>query len=283
MTRRRNQLGLICASLMLSASGTWALPNCPDDPSAFWTNCVGTYATPDGATYVGEWLDDKRNGQGTFTWPDGATYVGQHKDDKANGQGTATYANGATYVGEWLDGTANGQGTYSSANGDIYVGEHKDGKAHGQGTATYANGATYVGGHKDDKRNGQGTYTFANGNIYVGRWLDDEFNGRGVLTPADGTVQEGIFKNGVLQSSQKASYSSNLSFLQVAFTELPQYQREKVQSILSDLGLYTASIDGLYGRGTSAALTEYNNQYLNGSDLTNSDNVRRLIDAILSL
>ena len=108
-------------------------------------------------------------------------------------------------------------------------------------------------------------------------------HGQGVLTLANGTVQEGVFKDGFFQYAQKTPYSSNPSFLQVAFNDLSQFQRKQVQSILSNLGFYTASIDGLYGRGTSAALTEYNNQHLSGSDLTNSDNVRRLIDAILSV
>jgi S1-C subfamily serine protease len=60
-------------------------------------------------------------------------------------------------------------------------------------------------------------------------------------------------------------------------------ERIRVQTTLKDLGHYNFPIDGLYGRRTSAALTGYNNQYLNGSDLTNLDNVRRLIDAILSV
>ena len=107
---------------MLSASGAWALPKCPTDPNAFWSNCVGTITLANGDIYVGEWLDGKRNGQGTYTWPDGGTYVGEHKDDKANGQGTRTYANGTTYVGEWLDDKRNGQGTFTNAAGTIIEG-----------------------------------------------------------------------------------------------------------------------------------------------------------------
>jgi hypothetical protein len=32
----------------------------PDDPNAYWSNCVGTYTFANGATYVGEWLNNKR-------------------------------------------------------------------------------------------------------------------------------------------------------------------------------------------------------------------------------
>jgi S1-C subfamily serine protease len=113
---------------------------------------------------------------------------------------------------------------------------------------------------KDGLRHGQGTYTYT-----------------------DGTVEEGIWENGEFKYAQKTPYSSNPSLLQVAFNDLSQLQRKQLQSVLLDLGFYNASIDGIYGRRTSAALTEYNNQHLNGSDLTNSDNVRRLLASILSV
>ena len=166
---------------MLSASGAWALPECPQTPNAYWSNCVGTYTFANGEKYVGEYKDDKRNGQGTYTWPNGEVYVGENKDDKRNGQGTYTWPNGQKYVGE----------------------------------------------NKDDKRNGQGTNTWPNGKKYVGEWLDDKANGQGVLTLANGTVQEGVFKNGVFQYAQKTPYSSNPSFLQVAFNDLSQFQRKQ--------------------------------------------------------
>jgi len=37
---------------------------------------------PDGATYVGEFKDGKRNGQGSFTLPDGEKLSGEWKDDE---------------------------------------------------------------------------------------------------------------------------------------------------------------------------------------------------------
>jgi hypothetical protein len=137
---------------MLSAFDAWALPKCPDDPNAFWTNCIGTYTTSDGGKFVGEFKDDKYNGQGTYTWPDGRKYVG-----------------------EWKDDLANGQGTYTLPNGEKYVGENKDGLANGQGTYTFANGDKYVGAYKDDFYNGQGTLFYANGNVAEGIWENGEF------------------------------------------------------------------------------------------------------------
>ena len=43
-------------------------------------------------------------GQGTYTFPDGAKYVGQYKNNKREGQGTATFPDGKKLIGEWKDG-----------------------------------------------------------------------------------------------------------------------------------------------------------------------------------
>ena len=128
-----------------------------------------------------------------------------------------------------------------------------------------------------------GTYTWPNGNKYVGEFRDDKRTGQGVGTYANGTVEEGIWKDGTFQYAQKTPYSSKPSLLQVAFTQLSQSQRKQVQSILSNLGFYNSSIDGLYGKGTAKALTSYNKQNLNGADLTKNENAGKLINAILSL
>jgi len=79
------------------------LPACPSDTSAYFHNCFGTFTYADGGKYVGEFKDDKQNGQGTYTSANGDKYVGEFKDDKRNGQGTYTSANGEKYVGEWKD------------------------------------------------------------------------------------------------------------------------------------------------------------------------------------
>ena len=127
------------------------LPPCPT--SGYFHNCFGTSTYANGAKYVGEYKDDKRNGQGTYTFPDGRKYVGEYKDGKFNGQGTETFPDGAKYVGEFKDNKYNGQGTYTFADGNKYVGEFKD-----------------------DNRNGQGTQYGSNGSIInQGIWANDKF------------------------------------------------------------------------------------------------------------
>ncbi len=96
------------------------LPECPAHSKVPWTNCQGTYTSPNGNKYVGEWVDDKKNGQGTFIgkWS-GDKYVGEWKDDKKNGQGTYTFSSGAKYVGEFKDGKFDGRGTLYAPDATI--------------------------------------------------------------------------------------------------------------------------------------------------------------------
>ena len=99
--------------------------------------------------------------------------------------------------------------------------------------------------------------------LYVGEWLAGVRHGQGTGYDGgnDGTqVRNGVWKNGLFADVK-------LSPLEEAFTNLPAAQRKKVQSYLEYLRFYKSSIDGLYGKGTEAALVTYNKQKLNGSDL----------------
>ncbi|MFM9992812.1 MAG: caspase family protein [Burkholderiaceae bacterium] len=168
---------LLCFLVALMMGSAYAQSNLPACPSSgYFHNCFGTFTQSNGDKYVGEFKDDKFNGQGTYTWINGSKYVGEWKDDQRNGQGTFTFADGAKYVGELKDGNRNGQGTFTFADGSKYVGEFKDGNSNGQGTFTFADGSKYVGEFKDGKRNGQGTEYASNGSITTqGIWADGSF------------------------------------------------------------------------------------------------------------
>ena len=57
------------------------LPSCKRN-AAVWDDCFGTFTFDDGVKYIGEWRDDKFNGQGTFTWADGRIEKGIWKNDR---------------------------------------------------------------------------------------------------------------------------------------------------------------------------------------------------------
>ena len=204
--------------------------NCPGADVSRWTNCTGEITLKDkhsykgeflngkmhgygvmnilhpnfkGDKYVGEFNENKKNGQGTYIFAQGNKYVGSYKDDEYHGLGTFTYVNGNKYIGEFKEGEMHGQGTFTFANGDKYVGEYKDSKYNGQGTYTYENGNKYVGEFKDGKLNGQGTFEYASGGKYVGELKDDKFNGRGILYSANGTIEKsGTYRDDQLVTSQ---------------------------------------------------------------------------------
>ena len=82
MMKFSTKIILMCVALMFSAGGAFALPQCPSDTKVTWSNCVGTYTWPNGDKYVGEFRDDKLNGQGTYTFANGTIWKeGIWKDD----------------------------------------------------------------------------------------------------------------------------------------------------------------------------------------------------------
>ena len=53
---------------------------------------------------MGEWKEDKKNGQGTYTSSDGDQYVGEFEDNLLNGKGILTFADGSVESGLWENG-----------------------------------------------------------------------------------------------------------------------------------------------------------------------------------
>ncbi|MEN9341970.1 MAG: hypothetical protein RIQ54_226, partial [Candidatus Parcubacteria bacterium] len=96
------------------------LASCPKDKNARFHNCWGILTFENGDRYVGEFKDNKRNGQGTYTWPDGSKYAGEYKDNIKDGQGTYTWPDGSKYAGEWKDDDVHGRGIQYSSNGSVF-------------------------------------------------------------------------------------------------------------------------------------------------------------------
>ena len=63
--------------------------------------------------YIGEWLNDKREGHGTYHWINGDKYVGQFKNLKRHGQGKYFYSEGGSWSGEWRWGEKTENGSYN--------------------------------------------------------------------------------------------------------------------------------------------------------------------------
>lgn len=99
---------LVCLLACGSVAAQSRLPACP--AIGTFNNCFGTYTFKSGATYIGEFRDNKLDGQGTYTFANGDKYVGEFKGSLRNGKGTFTDANGNKYIGEFKNGKRSGQG-----------------------------------------------------------------------------------------------------------------------------------------------------------------------------
>ena len=87
---------------------------------------AGTIAFDDGATYYGEWTNDRFHGNGIFSAGNhhkfaGRTYNGiwRTEDTQLYGDGTISFTDGSLYVGGWMNGYRHGYGTHTDASGDV--------------------------------------------------------------------------------------------------------------------------------------------------------------------
>lgn len=122
------------------------LPPCPSDPTELWTNCFGSRTFANGGQYVGEYKNDKADGEGNYTWPDGQTYTGHWTDDLRNGRGTTVYPSGEQYSGDYRADKRNGEGTFTWPDGQKYVGHWANDRQNGFGTQYAADGSVNQSG-----------------------------------------------------------------------------------------------------------------------------------------
>ena len=73
---------------------------------------LGEYNWNDKRKYIGEWRNNKMDGEGTFIWPDGRKYIGNYKNDKKEGNGTFEWSDERKYKGNWRNGKQHGEGEF---------------------------------------------------------------------------------------------------------------------------------------------------------------------------
>ena len=72
-----------------------------------------------GATYEGDWYEDKQHGNGVETWLDGARYEGQYATGRKSGTGELFFADGSIYCGEFFNNDIHGKGEYKWPDGPV--------------------------------------------------------------------------------------------------------------------------------------------------------------------
>jgi hypothetical protein len=215
--------------------------------------------------YEGEWKDGIRCGRGVMTYPDGATYTGNWSNDKRqDGAGVFVYGNpnhlenpergtdvGGTYQGQWVFNTRNG----------------KD-ERQGKGCMCYKNGDTYVGSWTEDERAGAGsmvykimrrTDPYTQFDRYNGQWKCDLYHGKGTLMQNNTNVYAGEFASGKRHGTGEQSY-----LIGDKFKGLWEMDKRPAQS---DGYMYYANGDMYEGAWNGAEQRDGDGKmfYLNGS------------------
>ncbi len=70
---------------------------------SFIFNGKGKIKWDSGSTYIGEFINNKREGLGTYKFQNGDIYTGEFKNNKRDGIGKMVYANGEVYEGKWTN------------------------------------------------------------------------------------------------------------------------------------------------------------------------------------
>ena len=167
---------------------------------------ISTQTYPNGATYKGALLNNKKHGFGTLTFPAGHVYTGMFQNSMRHGAGTLRHKDGSVYEGEWLKDQEHGQGKLTRPDGTIQEGEFRQGKfVTGAGVFVYANGSTYEGSVLEGKHHGQGKITNSDGYSWQGEFVQGELcTGHGTrYFPASRTYQTGQWLNGQLHGPGK--------------------------------------------------------------------------------
>ncbi len=168
-------------------------------------------------SYIGNWINGKRNGDGVFEGPS-YKYDGQWKDDKREGFGRSMQKKGGvSYEGQWYHGQWSGRGTYRS-NDLKFVGEFRDHSfSHGVLTRRVEPAekglfhsciSTYNGSFESNLQHGHGVFELqclpdgGGGKpvlveSYVGDWVRGERDGEGVSTDHTGQQRHGHWTVGV--------------------------------------------------------------------------------------
>ena len=149
---------------------------------------IGIQVWKGGDIKEGYWKDWEQHGRGRFIDSDGSYYIGEFKEDKWDGEGTRYYKDGdIKYEGGWKGNFYYGQGTYYK-DGNKYTGQWDGSK--GKGEINYKDGTKYIGewDYLDDanekynynyRRHGLGALYSADGQVLnQGKWEKDEYKGK---------------------------------------------------------------------------------------------------------
>lgn len=144
--------------------------------------------------YIGNKINNLKEGFGVTIWNNNTKYVGFYKNDKANGWGKFMSGD-SHYEGGFSEGGASGFGIYNHGKETFYMGYWRDDSQESYGIERWKDGAEYLGEYYEGKKHGIGTYIWDDGSKYQGEWRNNRLEGYGIYFYNGNSVYIGGFKN----------------------------------------------------------------------------------------
>jgi hypothetical protein len=189
-------------------------------------NGYGIHMIGNGDFYIGNLVNDKRQGYGTYYLKkDGLFYYGTWTNGIQNGYGYTVknskvtlagyFTNGKLttnmltdnflnyqYIGNCAGNCADGFGQYKYSSNSEYYGFFKNNKPQGVGVFRAENGNQYLGEFNQNRLEGTGVLTYSGSKEkYLGDFVNNNFNGKGMMMTNDlKIISYGNWLNGKLSS-----------------------------------------------------------------------------------
>jgi serine/threonine protein kinase len=160
-------------------------------------------SSDDGASYVGQASDGKRQGLGVAEAKDGDRQAGEWKDNVLNGLGIERLSDGLRFEGQWRDGVPAGLGVRDRSGVDHAEGNFAGGRMEGPGTrrSLAEPSVTQSGEWHADSLDGPGVEVLPGGERYEGSFRAGKRQGYGQVVGTDDKVQAGRWEDGKLVES----------------------------------------------------------------------------------
>lgn len=156
-------------------------------------NGIGIYLYEDGRKIYGKFINNQIAESTVCYYPNGTKYVGDWLNNERNGIGTF-YSNDGQEIGVWSRDKFLGAARNMAKKGCI-LGDCSN----GEGTYVYNDNTRYNGRFMNSLASGFGVCYYADGDIYIGEWNNHTFNGSGTMYFNDGSMLGGVWKNGIFQ------------------------------------------------------------------------------------
>lgn len=161
---------------------------------------------------VGYWEEDKLIKMDALLkrqkYSNGDMYVGQLVNNERNGIGFYLYKNGDFSIGEWKNGKICGLGIVAQ-KGVICIGSFKDGLLNGICMIDTLEIGLSIGEFKDGQRNGYGIMDYKNGDRYEGEWKGKYYHGKGIFYDVSGEITEGYYENSIIKETYIVCYKES--------------------------------------------------------------------------